>query len=277
MRTALKWIGIGIGSFILFLIGVTACVTVFVDAPADDDGKTTLVITTTETETEGDAGEAATTTVEESAEPAIFAVAQVTDGDTIRLRNGKRVRLVQIDAPELREGECYAKKSATALRSLLPRGTEVRLERDRRLDDVDQYGRLLRYVHKGEKNVNLALTQRGAASVWFFEGDRGKYAGKLLRATREARRTKKGLWRACSATLLDPFKAVTSKAPPKPPPPSEPTSPPEDCAEGYDPCLPVTDDLDCGEIDDSLKPVRVIGSDSYRLDSDNNSVGCESD
>ena len=166
----------------------------------------------TEEAEEDSPSEETTTQAEEPPEPKTFVVARVLDGDTIRLRDGRRVRLVQIDAPELRENECYARKSAAALRSLL-RGAEVTLEADRRLDAVDQYGRLLRYVHKGGTNVNLALVKRGAASVWFFEGDRGKYARRMLAAARQARRAKKGLWRACSATALRPFEAVTSKAP----------------------------------------------------------------
>ena len=72
-------------------------------------------------------------------------VSRVIDGDTIDLDNGDRVRLVQIDAPESGE-ECYAAKSGRLLRQLLPVGSEVRLEADRRLDKVDRYGRLLRYV-----------------------------------------------------------------------------------------------------------------------------------
>jgi hypothetical protein len=39
--------------------------------------------------------------------------------------------------------------------------------------------------------------------------------------------------------------------------------------------LPNVVDLDCGEISDSLKPIRVIGSDPYRLDADNDGYGCE--
>jgi hypothetical protein len=44
------------------------------------------------------------------------------------------------------------------------------------------------------------------------------------------------------------------------------------CAPGYSPCLPIVDDLDCADIDGS---VTVTGSDQYRLDSDNDGVGCE--
>jgi hypothetical protein len=50
----------------------------------------------------------------------------------------------------------------------------------------------------------------------------------------------------------------------------------EACAKGYSPCLPVVSDLDCDQIPDSKKPVRVTGDDPYGLDRDKDGVGCES-
>jgi hypothetical protein len=47
------------------------------------------------------------------------------------------------------------------------------------------------------------------------------------------------------------------------------------CAPGYSPCLPVVADLDCGGIANSKKPIRVTGSDQYRLDRDGDGVACE--
>jgi hypothetical protein len=47
------------------------------------------------------------------------------------------------------------------------------------------------------------------------------------------------------------------------------------CAPGYRPCLPVRADLDCDQIADRLKPVRVTGSDPYDLDRDGDGLGCE--
>ena len=44
------------------------------------------------------------------------------DGDTILLRDGRRVRLLQVDAPELGAGECHARAALEALRSLAPAG-----------------------------------------------------------------------------------------------------------------------------------------------------------
>lgn len=47
------------------------------------------------------------------------------------------------------------------------------------------------------------------------------------------------------------------------------------CAPGYRPCLPVREDLDCGQIADRLKPERVTGDDPYALDRDRDGLGCE--
>nr|MBA3380320.1 hypothetical protein [Actinomycetota bacterium] len=38
-------------------------------------------------------------------------VASVYDGDTLSLSDGRRVRLLQIDTPELGSGECYSRAS----------------------------------------------------------------------------------------------------------------------------------------------------------------------
>jgi endonuclease YncB( thermonuclease family) len=64
----------------------------------------------------------------------------------------------------------------------VPRGTAVELERDAGLDDVDGYGRLLRYVTASETNVNVELVRRGAAAPYFFRGERGRLSDRLLEA-----------------------------------------------------------------------------------------------
>jgi len=47
------------------------------------------------------------------------------------------------------------------------------------------------------------------------------------------------------------------------------------CTPGYSPCLPAKADLDFGQINDALKPVRVTGEDPYALDRDRDGLGCE--
>ena len=138
-------------------------------------------------------------------------VARVGDGDSIELADGTRVRLVQIDAPELGVRECYGVEATDALRELVPPGAFVRLEADPRLDDVDRFGRLLRYVHRDGVNVNLELVRRGAASVWFVGGDSGRYAAERLNAAEEAHVARRGLWSACPGTELDPARGVQTR------------------------------------------------------------------
>ena len=139
-----------------------------------------------------------------------FRIQYVIDGDTVVLANGEHVRLVQIDTPELRGGECYGAQARALLRRLIPPGTTVRVEADPRLDQVDRYGRLLRYVFRGPTNLNLELVRQGAATVWFYDHDRGRYAGVLLRATLAARAAHRGLWSACPRTPFDPYHAANT-------------------------------------------------------------------
>jgi micrococcal nuclease len=145
-----------------------------------------------------------------TAEEDAVEVARVGDGDSIELESGERVRLVQIDAPELGEDECYGEEAASTLEDLLAPGSLVRLEADPRLDDIDRFDRLLRYVHLGDLNVNLQLVRRGAASIWFVDGP-GRYADELLDAARKAQAAGRGLWGACPGTRLDPARGVDTE------------------------------------------------------------------
>jgi micrococcal nuclease len=126
----------------------------------------------------------------------------VNDGDTLTLTSGAKVRLVQIDAPEL-ETDCYGRPALRALIALTPKGTRVRLAGDPALDDRDRYGRLLRYVFVGDENVNVELVRRGAASPYFFRNERGAHAAELLDAVDDARDAGRGYWGACPDAALN--------------------------------------------------------------------------
>lgn len=136
-------------------------------------------------------------------------VAQVLDGDTIVLTNGRHVRLVQIDTPE-KGTECFGDNASALTRHLIPPGTHVRIEQDPRLDQVDRYNRELAYVLRDDENVNVTLVRQGAAGVWFFHGREGRYADELLRAVEQARAARRGLWGACPLARFDPGAAMSS-------------------------------------------------------------------
>lgn len=208
--------------------------------------------------------------------PATFTVASITDGDTLRLTNGARVRLLQIDTPELGTGECYSRAARTALLNRVPVGSRVVLEADPALDRVDRYGRLLRYVHRGTMNVNVALVRAGAAAPYFYGGDRGRYAARLLSEAVRAKTATRGLWGACRGTVLDPYSAVDTGA-------GSSSGPRGIVGGGCDPgyaggCVPpYPPDLDCADVKGRgiPTPVRVLGSDPHRLDGDGDGLGCE--
>lgn len=119
------------------------------------------------------------------------------------------MRLVQIDAPELGR-ECHGDESADALARLAPPGTELRLERDPQLDDVDRHHRLLRYAYAGATNLNVELVRVGAAAPYFYRGERGRYARRLVAAATAAQAGRRGLWGACSGTRLLPERQVAT-------------------------------------------------------------------
>jgi endonuclease YncB( thermonuclease family) len=144
----------------------------------------------------------------------VYRIDHVVDGDTVALRNGQRVRLVQIDTPEVFFGaECFGHAASAATKSLLPPGSRVRLFAEPATDRVDQYGRLLRYVVRinGAVNVNIRLVAIGAAAPYFYRGHRGRYANRLELLAKRARARKIGLWRACPYTPYDPYEGIDTR------------------------------------------------------------------
>jgi endonuclease YncB( thermonuclease family) len=58
--------------------------------------------------------------------PTTYRIDHVTDGDTVVLRHGQKVRLVQIDTPEVFFGtECYGPQASAITKRLLPEGTRL--------------------------------------------------------------------------------------------------------------------------------------------------------
>jgi micrococcal nuclease len=122
--------------------------------------------------------------------PASCIVERVGDGDTFSCRDGRKVRLLGIDTPELGQGES-GRQAHAALRRLLPRDAAVRLERD--VAPRDRFGRELAYVWTGSRMVNESLVREGWAMLYTLPPN-VKYAGRLERAQKEARAAGVGLW-----------------------------------------------------------------------------------
>ena len=188
---------------------------------------------------------------------------EVVDGDTVRVRlaSGKseRVRLIGIDAAE--RGACFAAPAAARARQLAL-SKPVVLRGDATQDTRDRYGRLLAYVWlPGGRDLGYQLVAGGFAKVYVYRN-----AFERLPAYRTAESRAKaapaGAWKACGNKTIRPI---------VPSPPAAGT-----CHPSYTPCLPIVDDLDCADVRAlGVAPVRVVGSDPYRLDADDDGLGCE--
>ena len=137
-------------------------------------------------------------------------ITAIIDGDTIKLSDGTSVRLLQIDSPELRDNECYATEAQKALAKLINRSGKISLTTDPNLDEVDRYGRLLRYLFIGKRNINLEMVRIGAAAPYFYRSERGLYSEKLIKAAQSARANSRGLWSACPNATLEPNRALAT-------------------------------------------------------------------
>lgn len=123
-------------------------------------------------------------------------VAHHYDGDTLRLADGRRVRLLGIDTPEMnhRRGlpQPLARQALARTQSLLPRGGLVRLTRDRQTRD--RYGRELAHAFRPDgSSVEETLLREGLA-VAFILPPNVAMADCLLAAERDARSARRGLW-----------------------------------------------------------------------------------
>lgn len=136
-------------------------------------------------------------------------VRRVIDGDTIELTDGRLVRYIGIDAPEVRrrarpgdrewrakkewvvDPEPFAREAAAANRRLVE-GKPIQLEFD--VQQEDRYGRALAYVYVGEQMVNEALVADGYAHVLTIPPN-VRYADRFRLLANAARRARRGVWR----------------------------------------------------------------------------------
>lgn len=126
-------------------------------------------------------------------------VTNVVDGDTVDiLANGEtyRVRYLNVDAPELNGSEspeCLAQEAKEANEALVL-GREVTLEYDQ--ECKDRYDRLLGFVYRSERMVNLILVERGFGRVLLIEPNL-TFATEFEALEALAKEQKAGVWGAC--------------------------------------------------------------------------------
>jgi len=140
-------------------------------------------------------------------------VVQVVDGDTLRIEmdgHEESVRLIGIDTPESKLNKkakkdsiktnydietitAMGKEAARYVRTLVRKGDTVGIELD--VQKRDKYNRLLVYAYLSDgKMLNEEIVKAGYANIMTYPPN-VRYQDRFVRAYREARDTKRGLYR----------------------------------------------------------------------------------
>ncbi len=139
-------------------------------------------------------------------------VIRVVDGDTLKVRYwGKEesIRLIGIDTPgsrvnnktkkdakrsgqDIKTTTAMGKKATEYVESLVKQGDLITIEFD--VEQRDRYGRLLCYIYlPNGKMLNEEIVKAGYANVMTVPPN-VKYKDRFLKAYKEARESKRGLW-----------------------------------------------------------------------------------
>ncbi len=136
-------------------------------------------------------------------------VERVIDGDTLVLEDGRKVRLLAVDAPETVNPQLSAVQplgaAATARLTELVAGRTVALERD--VSNTDHYGRLLRHVWLGRRLVSEILVREGLARAGSVPPDM-RHADRLRAAETEGPPAPRGGWGRAPAPPLPALRAA---------------------------------------------------------------------
>lgn len=131
-----------------------------------------------------------------------FQVNWVADGDTVLLADGRWIRYIGINTPEVatkdHPGEPLGQTARERNQQLIG-GYPLRLEFDRTLSD--RYGRTLAYVYdqRGQM-LNETLAAEGLAYCLPLKPN-DRYADRLLAAQRKAMAARRGLWSMLSSDI----------------------------------------------------------------------------
>jgi micrococcal nuclease len=130
----------------------------------------------------------------------LYTVTSIVDGDTLKVSDSVgvyTVRLIGIDTPETKdlrkEVECFGAEATLYLTKLLE-NQKLILKSDSTQDDIDRYGRLLRYAFlQDSTNVNKKMIEDGYAYEYTYSKPY-YYKSVFIEAQNSARNAELGLW-----------------------------------------------------------------------------------
>jgi endonuclease YncB( thermonuclease family) len=123
------------------------------------------------------------------------AIKTVYDGDTVVLEDGRKIRLLGINTPEIRHRDKQADAGGDEAKQWLVKrlkNTKVRLQTDAEL--TDKYKRTLGHLFTQNKaHINLELVQAGLAEVSIYPPNL-LFTSELLAGQHQAEQAKRGIW-----------------------------------------------------------------------------------
>jgi hypothetical protein len=118
-----------------------------------------------------------------------------TDGDTVELEDGRKIRLLGINTPEVEHKDKMTEAGGEDAKAWLINKLQharVRLEFD--VEKTDKYGRTLAYLFSENKeHINLSLVKAGLATISIYPPNL-LYVNELIAAENKAEQDKLGIW-----------------------------------------------------------------------------------
>ena len=124
-----------------------------------------------------------------------YSVKTVYDGDTVVLEDGRKIRLLGINTPEVQHKDKMAEAGGEDAKAWLVNKLQharVRLEFD--FEKTDKYGRTLAHLFTEKKgHINLSLVNAGLATTSIYPPNL-LYVNELLASENKAEQDKLGIW-----------------------------------------------------------------------------------
>jgi micrococcal nuclease len=132
-----------------------------------------------------------------------YKVTKVYDGDTVMLEDGRKIRLLGINTPEVKHRNQDPEAGGeTAKRWLNDKliNRKVRLVAD--VEQTDKYKRTLAHLFtENKEHINLILVEMGLAAVNIYPPNL-LYSDELIAAGNSAEKAKRGIWEQSQYTAI---------------------------------------------------------------------------
>ncbi|WP_333873203.1 thermonuclease family protein [Methylobacter sp.] len=124
-----------------------------------------------------------------------YGVKTIFDGDTVVLEDGRKIRLLGINTPEVQHRDKQADAGGDEAKRWLAdklKNTKVRLETG--TEKTDKYGRTLAHLFTEKKeHINLQLVAAGLAAISIYPLEL-HYVNELVKAQDQAEQARLGIW-----------------------------------------------------------------------------------